>query len=130
MISYCFQYFSLCLGGIILELIFRDKKKNKKKEDDIVETETKSSFSFSFPSSNSRTLSKASNNYIFHDKNKRNDFKYFVRIFLVYSLYYFAKIAMTSFDNIGYNRVKYWPLEFIFLYLFAKKILNKTFYMH
>ena len=30
MITYCFQYFSLCLGGIILELIFREKKKNEK----------------------------------------------------------------------------------------------------
>ena len=37
---------------------------------------------------------------------------------------------MTSFDNIGYNRVKYWPLEFIFLYIFSKKILNRTMYKH
>ena len=119
MISYCFQYFSLCLGGIILELIFRDKKKNEKEEDDIVETKTKKSFSFSL--SRTQTLRRASTKYIFNDKNKRNDFKYFIRIFFVYSLYYFAKIVMTSFDNIGYNRVKYWPLEFIFLYLFSKK---------
>ena len=131
MITYCFQYFSLCLGGIILELIFHDKKKNEKEEKDKDnKQENKATFNFTFSLSKSRALTRASNNYIFYDKNKSNDCKYFVRIFLVYSLYYFAKIAMTSFDNIGYNRVKYWPLEFIFLYLFAKKILNKTFYMH
>ena len=32
LISYCFQYFSLCLGGLILELILRDKKKTIKKK--------------------------------------------------------------------------------------------------
>ena len=37
---------------------------------------------------------------------------------------------MTSLDNLGYNRIKYWPLEFIFLIIFAKKILKKTFYKH
>ena len=67
---------------------------------------------------------------MFNDKNKSNDWKYFLRIFFVYSLYYFSKIAMSSLDNIGYNRVKYWPLEFIFLYLFSKKIMNKIFYSH
>ena len=130
MISYCFQYFSLCLGGIILELIFRDKKKKEKEEEDIVEPDIKPSFTFPFSLSKSPTLKRTQTNYIFNDINKKNDFKYFIRIFFVYSLYYFAKIVMTSFDNIGYNRVKYWPLEFIFLYLFAKKILTKIFYTH
>ena len=37
---------------------------------------------------------------------------------------------MNSFDNIGFNRVKYWPFEFIFLYIFSKKILKKIFYTH
>ena len=48
MITYCFQYFSLCVGGLILELIFREKKKVEKKEDDIVETETNHHFLFLF----------------------------------------------------------------------------------
>ena len=85
LITYCFQYFSLCLGGIILELILRDKKK-----DDDNKKDTKALFSF--PLENQRTLSVASN-YIFNDKNKSNDPKHFLRIFLVYSLYYFAKIV-------------------------------------
>ena len=104
MISYCFQYFSLCLGGIILELIFHDKNKNKKKTKENKLEDNKEKF--------------------------QSKLKYYGRIISVYSLYFFAKVLMNSFDNIGYNRVKYWPLEFIFLFIFAKKIMNQIFYTH
>ena len=108
LITYCFQYFSLCLGGIILQFIFHDNNRNNNSK----------KLNFILFDNTSFTISKSSNSistkYIFNDKNKSNDIRYFGRIFGVFSLYYFAKIAMTSFDNIGYNRVKYWPLEFIF----------------
>ena len=84
LITYCFQYFSLCLGGIILELILRDKKKDDKNNS---RKESKASLLFSL--TKSRTL--------YNDKNKSNDLKHFLRIFLVYSLYYFAKIVMNSY---------------------------------
>ena len=127
LITYCFQYFSLCLGGIILELIFRDKKKDENDEN-ASRIETNTTFTFSF--TKTKELNATSTNLIFNDKNKSKDLKYFLRIFLVYSLYYFAKLTMNSFDNIGFNRVKYWPFEFIFLYIFSKKILKKIFYTH
>ena len=117
-VSYCFQYISLCIGGIILEFVFR---KNN-------ESNTRSS----------NILSKYINptaipdKYKFKDDEeiKSSDKKNFLRIFSVFSLYYFAKVAMLSLDNLGYNRVKYWPLEFIFLYIFSKKILNRILYRH
>ena len=127
LITYCFQYFSLCLGGIILELIFRDKKKDENDEN-ASRIETNTTFTFSF--TKTKELNATTTNLIFNDKNKSKDLKYFLRIFLVYSLYYFAKLTMNSFDNIGFNRVKYWPFEFIFLYIFSKKILKKIFYTH
>ena len=127
MLSYCFQYFSLILGGLILAFIFRDKKKLKNENEENINNETtKGTTSVT----RTRTSTIASTNYIYNDRNKSNDLKYFAIILFVYSLYYFAKIAMSSFDNIGYNRVKYWPLEFIFLFLFAKKIMNKILYKH
>ena len=100
-ISLCFQYFSLIIGGLILELIFHDKNKNKNKIK-VIDLDNKEIFS--------------------------SKVKYFARILFVYSLYYFAKMFMTSYDNMGYNRVKYWPLEFIFLFIFAKKIISQVFY--
>ena len=126
LITYCFQYFSLCLGGIILQLVLGDKKNNisSKKNNLILDTNTVAT------SNLSRNSSSIYTKYIFNDKNKCNDIRYFGRIFGVFSLYFFAKIAMTSFDNMGYNRVKYWPLEFIFLYIYKKKILNKSMYKH
>ena len=122
MITYCFQYFSLCLGGIILELIFRNKNNDKNRTFSIKLKKT--------DQTDTLRSSSISTNYIFNDKNKQNDLKYFLRIFFVYSLYYFAKITMSSLDNMGYNRVKYWPLEFIFLYLFAKRVMHKILYRH
>ena len=116
------------MGLFCLELIFRDKKKDEKNENNANKIDTRASLTFTL--TRPRTTSVVINNYMFNDKNKSNDWKYFLRIFFVYSLYYFSKIAMSSLDNIGYNRVKYWPLEFIFLYLFSKKIMNKIFYSH
>ena len=119
-ISYCFQYISLCLGGIILEFVLRKRKQSKEN------------------SRASSLVSKYLDPNVIPDKYKYkddeeirdNDKKNFLRIFSVFSLYYFAKVAMLSLDNLGYNRVKYWPLEFIPLYIFSKKILNRILYKH
>ena len=124
LITYIFQYFSLFVGGYILEFIFNDKKKNK-------DVESNSSHKSSF----TQLVQKYFNNpiaqkYVQYNNLLKIDKKNYLRIFFVFSLYYYAKIAMTSFDNIGYNRVKYWPLEFIFLYIFSRKILNKIMYKH
>ena len=83
LITYCFQYFSLCLGGIILELIFCDKKKDENDEN-ASRIETNTTFTFSF--TKTTELNATSTNLIFNDKNKSKDLKYFLRIFLVYSL--------------------------------------------
>ena len=118
LISYCFQYFFIFLGGLILELIFQKKTKNRQNTSSTSEIKSIRNFTVS---------SKLTHN---NGIGTKNDRKYFLRIFLVFSLYYFAKITVTSLDNIGYNRIKYWPLEFIFLIIFAKKILKKNFYKH
>ena len=122
-ISYVFQYISLFLGGLLLEFIIRRKNRNlglniNKKEMILI------SLSNNINVKHNKSISIGENS--FKDNNK----KYFLQIFLIFSLYYFAKVAMTSLDNLGYNRVKYWPLEFIFLYIFSKKKLNKIIYKH
>ena len=118
-LSYCFQYLSLCLGGLLLEYVL--KKKNQNEESGVK----------AISDNETNVIRKRTNTkYIFNDRRKRNEKKNYPEIFLVYSLYYFAKIGMNSLDNLGYNRVKYWTLEFIFLYIFSKKILNKIMYRH
>ena len=119
LIAYCFQYFSIALGGVILQFILY--KKNEDKNLTTEKTLTK------YQTSN---FSVTPTNLSQKDENKNSEIKNYLKIVVVFSLYYYAKIAMTSFDNLGYNRVKYWPLEFIFLYIFSKKILNRIMYIH
>ena len=126
-LSYCFQYFSLFLGGIIVALISKKKNENKDKIN-ILTDNTSSSISLAARNmihlrAESFIFKKDKQNKNFEKKNK-------FKIFLLFSLYYFAKVGMLSLDNLGYNRVKYWPLEFIFLFHFSKKILNRVMYVH
>ena len=60
MITYCFQYFSLCLGGIILELIFRNKNNDKNRTFSIKLKKT--------DQTDTLRSSSISTNYIFNDK--------------------------------------------------------------
>ena len=122
-ISYCLQYLSLFFGGLILEFLFYKKYKDLGSN---LQKRNKQLLSL-YEDSKMKLPKNMINN---EDNEENNDKKYFLRIFLIFSFYYFAKVAMISFDNLGYNRVKYWPLEFIFLLIFAKKILNRTMFRH
>ena len=127
-ITYCLQYISLCLGGLILELIFNNKNNNKNHKKEI-NSGIKTAIELSKIRNRNLTVYK----YLLNENDieiKKNGTKDFLKIFIVFSLYYFAKISLTSLDNLGFNRVKYWPLEFIFLLIFSKKILNRVLYKH
>lgn len=121
-ISYCFQYFSLLVIGVILEIILYYKTKSR--NNSALSKRTFSELSQSMRPKSFSTINKTFNN----DKysNRRN----LIKIFLVCTLYYFSKIIITSLDNLGYNRIKYWSLEYIFLYIFSKKILKRIIYRH
>ncbi len=121
-ISHCFQYFSLLVIGVILEIILYYKTKSKNNS-------ALSKRAFSELSQSMRTKSFSTINKTFNN-DKNNNKKNLIKIFLVCTLYYFSKIIITSLDNLGYNRIKYWPLEYIFLYIFSKKILKRIIYRH
>ena len=120
LIAYCFQYFSIFLGGLILGIIFHKKNKDigmnafENKRASFLELNSNKSFAKPRPSS------------VIENVGKDNYFK----IIVIFSLFYFGKIACSSLDNMGYNRIKLWTLEFIFLYFFAKKIIHRDIYTH
>lgn len=120
LIAYCFQYFSIFLGGLILGIIFQKKNKDigmnafENKRASFLELNSNKSFAKPRPSS------------VIENIGKDNYFK----IIVIFSLFYFGKIACSSLDNMGYNRIKLWTLEFIFLYFFAKKIIHRDIYTH
>ena len=59
-----------------------------------------------------------------------NDKKNFWKIFLVFTLYFVSQIIVSSLNELGVNNIKFWPLEYIFLIIFSKKILNRIMYIH
>ena len=124
LISYCFQYFSMILGGIILHIIYTYKNKSAKNitEEESVDEEKDKIFN----NINSEGIIQKEMNKI----EEMNDKKYIKRIFLIFAVYFFSQIANNSLNQLGFNRVKFWSLESIFLYIFSKKILNKIMYKH
>ena len=133
LIMNCFQYFSIAFGGIILSFIYykenidnynpifiNEKKKASESKDSI------NSYKNYGPSK----INDLNKKLLDPGIKKKNFILYLRNIFFIYFVYYFAKISMNSLDNLGYNRVKYWPLEFIFLYYFLRKIIGKKLYLH
>ena len=123
LIKNCIQYFSISLGGIILGFIYNKKINDDEKELLKLESvNTIKSTGGSFSNFRERRLTTSSKN--------SQEILTLRKIFLIYFLYYFGKISISSLDSLGYNRVKYWPLELIFLYFCSKKILGKIIYRH
>jgi len=129
--TYCIQYFSMILGGIILNLIY--KHLNKPSNDDIVKKQEEQQIKpFEFFVSDGIGVGIIEQISQKREKEEKeiNDKKYYKRIILIFSIYFFSQIANTSLNNLGFNRVKLWPFESIFIFFFAKKILHKIMYNH
>ena len=126
LISYCFQYFSMILGGIILHIIYTYKNKSAKNVTEEEEDAADEDKDKTFDSSNTESIILKEMKKI----DEINDKKYIKRIFVIFVVYFFSQIANISLNQLGFNRVKFWSLESIFLYIFSKKILNKIMYKH
>ena len=126
LISYCFQYFSMILGGIILHIIYTYKNKSAKNITEEEEDAADEDKDKTFDSSNTESIILKEMKKI----DEINDKKYIKRIFVIFVVYFFSQIANISLNQLGFNRVKFWSLESIFLYIFSKKILNKIMYKH
>ena len=123
-ISYCFQYFSMIIGSIILQIIYNYKNKslkNTSKEEVEVVDEDKANNDSTRESIILQEYKK--NEEI---KNSRNVKK----IVLIFIVYFVSQFIHTSLNQLGFNRIKIWSLEPIFLYIFSKKILKKIIYKH
>ena len=71
------------------------------------------------------------NNDIASDKiGEINDKKNFWKILLVIFFCFLSLIVSDLLENLGVTSLKLWPLEYIFLIIFSKKILNRILYKH
>ena len=120
LITYCFQYFSMIIGGIILELIYCKINKSRKISETTSSDDTSTINAINFLTEDE---------IIVNEKNTKEK-NFLLKIFFIFTIYFFSKIANSSLNNLGFNRVKFWPLESIFLIIFSKKIMNKMIYKH
>ena len=107
------------LGIFLLGLILYIKNKTEKKQTYIEEglLEIKNGRGVSTP---------------FNDRADVRNIKFgsFNESIFVILIFAFAILSLQIYDSFGFNEVKIWPLEYLIIYLFSKKILNKILYKH
>ena len=120
----CLEHASYILIGFILEFVYyrnNNKISNDKpdKSDERLEN-FRDSIDFEYD-----------NNNIYEDRiSDMNDKKNIGKIFLVIFFCFFSKFIKDLLHKNGFVPLKFWPLEFIFLIIFSKKILHKILYKH
>ena len=121
------QYFGIGLGGLILEFVFFTANRNlgKNLEEQISENNKVINISSNKNRTTVNSLKLINNDILIENKKvyKKN-------IFLVFFCYYFGKMTISSLDSLGFHQTKYWPLEFLALFYFSKKILKMNIYKH
>ena len=121
-ISLCFQYLSMIIGGIILQIIYNYQNKSSNNiEEEEVEDEEKLNDDLHSDSIILREFKKNKEMKVSYDIKK---------IILIFGVYFVSQFTTTSLNQIKLNRIKLWSLEPIFLYIFSKKILHRIIYKH
>ena len=111
------QYFSLTLIGFILDIIYYRNNNNKLSKDKSDEENDNNSFDL------------VTDNYI-NRIGEINDKRNIGRIFLVIFSCFLSQFICDVLNNNGFVWMKFWPLEYIFLIIFSKKILHRILYKH
>ena len=116
-IKYSFQYLGIGLGGLISNFIFyiRNKDIGKQFKEDRI--------SQNIIDDNTNALSISINRYssalIYHNVFDKNKKSYLKRVFLVFIMYYFSKVSISSLDSLGFHQTKLWTFEFIPVYILS-----------
>ena len=118
------QYFLFALIGFILEMIYYRNNNNKKLSNDKADETTENNNDIV---DNNNDIFK---NVNLDNKGEINDKKNFWKIFLAILFCFLSQIICDLLNNLRFFYIKLWPLEYIFLIIFSKKILNRILYKH
>ena len=118
----CLKYSSMILGGIISHFIYN--RINKAPNNDEIEKNDEDLKNGNHYS-NGDIIEKMIKN-----EDEINDKKYIKSIVIIFIIYFLSQSVNDILNNIGFNLLKLWPLESIFIFFFIKKILNRTMYKH
>ena len=103
LISYCFQYFSLIIGGIILQIIYnrQNKSSNTLTKEEVVDEDKM----------NNEDLD--TEGLILEEYKKNEEIKQHKNIkiiILIFAVYFVSQFANTSLNQLGFNSIKFWSL--------------------
>ena len=93
LITYCFQYFSMIIGGIILEVIYCKINKSRKISETTSSDDTSTINAINFLTEDE---------IIVNEKNTKEK-NFLLKIFFIFTIYFFSKIANYSLNKLGFN---------------------------
>ena len=113
----------MIIGGIILQIIYnrQNKSSNTLTKEEVVDEDKM----------NNDDLD--TEGIILEEYKKNEEIKQHKNIkiiIFIFAVYFVSQFANTSLNQLGFNSIKFWSLEPIFLYIFSKKILNRIIYKH
>ena len=123
LLNYAIEFFGITIFGLIFRYIFHQNNKDIGKLF-IIESNTKNACG-------NNILSKRSySSFIHHDIFSKNNKLFLKQIFAIFIFYYYGKLSINLLDGQGFHILKIWAFEYISIYYFSKKFLNKTIYKH
>ena len=110
-----FSFFGIFLLGLFFYIIKKIVRKKIYKEEGLLEIKK-----------NEKNSENGSNK----SAEKESNCELFKESIPVILIFVFAILSLSIYDSLGFNDIKIWPLEYLILYFFSKKYLDKVLYKH
>ena len=122
-LNYVIEFFGITIFGLIIRYIFRQNNKNIGKQF-IVESNTKKD------GENNSSSKRSNSSLLYHDIFSINNKLFLKQIFVIFIFYYYGELSINLLDGQGFHLLKIWAFEYISIYYFSKKFINKRIYKH
>ena len=118
------KYFSFALIGFVLEMIYYRNNNDNKLTNDKKDEGTENN------DDDIDSNDDINKNIVIDKIGENNDKKNFWKIILAILFCFIAQLICDSLNNLRFVYIKFWPLEYLFLIIFSKIILNRILYKH
>ena len=119
-IKLLYSFLGTFIIGLILYIIKRNEEKKINEEEGLLGSKKEIKDS----------VSSLANEKLIKKKYHLESLKENIFTILTILIFSFAYISLNTYDGLGFNGLKLWPLEYLIIYIFLKKILKREFYKH
>ena len=112
-----YSFMGIFILGLIVYIIKKIVEKKIKKEEGLLENKKEINNS-----------ERSSGRGVIKDYNPEAES--LTQTILVIFIFVFAISSLTIYDSLRFNELKFWPLEYLIIYFFLKKILHRELYKH